>query len=72
MAKAAAGKAATVEGVNAFSVPADGFFNGVPYWNDRLPWLMDVPLCTGLHDAYRDAMTGYGYCRACGFSFGLI
>jgi hypothetical protein len=51
---------------------ADGMFDGNPYFNDRLPWLADKPLCTGYHNPFRDALTGYAYCRECGFSFGLV
>lgn len=51
---------------------AAGFVEGVPYFNDRLPWLSDKAVC-GLHQrVFRDKVTGYGYCHDCGFSFGLV
>lgn len=67
----------TADGVSGTTEPladypeASGLLNGQPYWNKRLPWLADVPLC-GEHDPKRDPKTDYVYCRVCGFSFGLV
>jgi hypothetical protein len=61
-----------VEGTSLNPYGADGMLDGNPYWNGRLPWLASNPLCTGYHTPFRDALTGYAYCRECGFSFGLV
>jgi hypothetical protein len=50
----------------------DILIDGAPAWNGRLPWLADVPLCTGYHNFKRDKVTSYVYCFTCGISCGLV
>lgn len=57
---------------SGWTIPPDGYVKGAPFWNKRLPWLAETPLCEGFHDVFRDSKTEYGYCKVCGFSFGLV
>lgn len=54
-----------------YSDTPSGFVDGKPYYNNRLPWLADRPICH-LHSPFRDPGTGYAYCKDCGWSFGLV